>query len=66
MKLDTWYDLTCNCCSRSWSADFENGMYTSKKCLQKDSHKSGWRCRRGKNLCPDCAKKPDAIIFGEG
>ena len=58
IHLDTWYDLTCDCCSRSRSEDFGYGMASSKGHLQKAAYKEGWKCRKGKNLCPDCAKKP--------
>lgn len=65
LHIDTWYDLACDCCARSWSTDFENGMSPSKEKLSKSAYRKGWKCRKGKNLCPDCSTKPDHIISGE-
>lgn len=68
IRIDTYYDITCDSCGRSWSTDFNAnngqmddggmGMATSKQWLSKVAYKSGWKCRKGKTLCPECVTKP--------
>lgn len=68
IRIDTYYDLTCDHCGCSWSTDFNvndggmnkyggMGMATSKKLLSKIAYKAGWKCRGGKTLCHECLKK---------
>lgn len=59
--IDTYYDVSCVNCGRSRSTDFEKGMETTKKSLSKRAYAEGWKCRKGKTLCPDCAESPRAI-----
>lgn len=68
IRIDTYYDITCDSCGRSWSTDFNvnngqmgdggMGMATSKQRLSKVAYKSGWKCRKGKTLCPECVPNP--------
>lgn len=57
IQIDTWYDVTCHCCARSRSSDFEKGMATSKTVLSKLAYREGWKSRNGVTLCPDCSLK---------
>lgn len=69
IRIDTYYDITCDCCGRSWSTDFNvnegrmsrfrdggMGMEMDKKLLSKMAYSSGWKCKAGRTLCPDCLK----------
>lgn len=71
IRIDTYYDITCDHCSRSWSTDFNAneqkmnrndeggmGMETNKQRLSRLAYASGWKCKNGKTLCPECAEKP--------
>ena len=55
IRIDTYYDITCDCCSRSWSTDFNAndrkmnrndeggmGMETNKQRLSRLAYASGW------------------------
>jgi len=70
IRIDTYFDLTCDNCSRSWSTDFDcriqkmdpnggggMGMATDKQWLRKQANSHGWKNRAGKTLCPECLKK---------
>lgn len=67
IRIDTYYDITCDCCGRSWSTDFSYqdkrmtkagmGMWQNKAQLSKLVYKSGRKYRKGKTLCPDCLKE---------
>lgn len=57
IKIDTYYDVSCDNCSKSRSTDFNMGMEMSKRLLSKRAYNEGWKCREGKTLCPECAKK---------
>lgn len=68
IKIDTYFDISCDSCSRSWSTDFDGnkmatvtgmggmGMATDKKWLRKAASKAGWKCKDGCTLCPECAE----------
>ena len=34
------------------------GMETNKQRLSRLAYASGWKCKNGKTLCPECAEKP--------
>ena len=67
IRIDTYYDITCDKCGRSWSTDFSYndramtaagmGMWQNKALLLKAAYKSGWKYRKGATLCPDCLKR---------
>lgn len=70
IRIDTYYDITCDCCSRSWSTDFNAndrkmnrndeggmGMETNKQRLSRLAYASGWKYKNGKTLCPECSGK---------
>lgn len=70
IRVDTYYDLTCDGCCCTWSADFDAknrcmggwgnvgmGMYQNKKLLVEHAYATGWKCRGGRTLCPECAAK---------
>lgn len=71
IRIDTYFDITCDCCARSWSTDFDGnkmavitgnggmGMATDKKWLRKAASKAGWKCKDGRTLCPECAETAD-------
>jgi len=67
IRIDTYYDLTCDNCARSWSTDFDYvskkmnqlnvggmGMAMDRNSLYHMAYKAGWKCRKGKTLCPEC------------
>lgn len=67
LHIDPYFDITCQNCAKSWSTDFDGnakqmgrfgnggmGMATDRKWLERAAHNSGWRCRGGKTLCPEC------------
>lgn len=66
IKIDTYYNITCDNCFRSWSTDFNlntgsmnesgMGMATNKANLSRMAYSSGWKCIRGRTLCPHCVK----------
>lgn len=67
IKIDTYYDITCHCCGRSWSSDFNErprrmdsdggmGMAADKASLSRRAYAAGWKCRNGVTLCPECLK----------
>lgn len=66
IRIDTYFDITCDGCAKSWSTDFNAnerqmsdggmGMATNKQWLSKAAYRSGWKCKKGKTLCPECAK----------
>lgn len=33
------------------------GMETNKQRLSRLAYTSGWKCKRGKTLCPECAER---------
>ncbi len=58
LKIDTYYDITCTCCGRSRSTDFDKGMWMFEKpILRKAAEKEGWKFKNGLNLCPICARQ---------
>lgn len=67
IRIDAYYDITCDECGRSWSTDFNYnersmncggmGMAVDKKFLIKAAYKSGWKYKNGKTLCPECLSK---------
>lgn len=74
IKIDAYYDITCDGCRMSWSTDFDAerkmmgrygnggmGMATNKAWLSKAAYQSGWKCKGGKTLCPECLKKGDLV-----
>lgn len=78
IKIDTYFDISCECCARSWSTDFDGnkmavitgtggmGMATDRKWLRKAATKAGWKCKDGRTLCPECAEnasKPKCSIY---
>lgn len=66
IRIDTYYDITCDGCCRSWSTDFDGnkmttyknyggmGMAANKQWLGKSAYAAGWRNYKGKTLCPEC------------
>lgn len=66
IKIDTYFDITCDGCAKSWSTDFNAserqmtdggmGMATSKQWLSKAAYRSGWKCIKNKTLCPECVR----------
>lgn len=56
IKIDTYYDITCDRCGKSRSTDYNLGMLTCKKELQKYAYAEGWKCKNGVTMCPDCVK----------
>lgn len=69
IKIDAYFDITCEVCARSWSTDYNGfsmsnhasssggmGMATNKQWLRKAAYAAGWKCKGGKTLCPECAK----------
>lgn len=68
IRIDAYYDITCDKCGRSWSTDFEMGMATNKEYLRRDARAAGWnRNKRGDTLCRECYLKqlPKTIYWGD-
>ena len=72
IHIDTYYDITCNNCGRSWSTDFNGydrkmsddggmGMAKDKQWLRKVATRTGWRYRNGMTLCPECVEKVNRV-----
>lgn len=69
IQIDTYHDITCQECGMSWSTDFNAntqrmdgsgmGMNPSKSGLSRLAYRSGWKCRDGKTLCPECLKRSE-------
>lgn len=67
LRIDTYYDLTCDDCARSWSTDFNGseqrmgsggmGMAQNRAELDRLARRTGWRCLGGRTLCPECWKR---------
>lgn len=59
-KLDTYYDITCEHCSRTRSRGFSCGIgITSQAELIEKALEDGWKIIDGKNACPICARVHD-------
>ena len=56
LRIDRYYDLTCDSCGRSRSTDFDMGMSMNKESCLKCATNEGWREVNGKTVCPECAK----------
>ena len=57
MIVDTYYDLTCGHCARSWSTDFQHDMSDNRKLLIATAHKEGWSESTGhRPICPECKR----------
>lgn len=57
LKVDTYFDITCNICGFSRSTDYEKSFETSMKRIRKCAKEEGWRCIGGETICPECARK---------
>lgn len=58
LKIDRYYDVSCDYCGRNMSTDFEkNGMALSSKQAQAWARRIGFRTKQGKNICPLCLKE---------
>lgn len=58
MKIDTYRDVTCNICNKSWSTDYDMGMRQgSVPAFKKALKDSGWTTLKRKNACPECRKE---------
>lgn len=58
MKVDKYYDITCQKCTKHRSTDFECGLWTgSPDRLRKQARKEGWteNCM-GEAFCPECSE----------
>lgn len=72
IKVDTYYDICCENCSRAWSTDFNArtrrmedggmGFYTDKALLIKSAYASGWKCKGGRTLCPECLEAENGPV----
>lgn len=58
LKIDRFYDLSCDICGRWWSTDYDGGpgMAPSREYLEKAATKAGWHRSKDKNVCPECYK----------
>ena len=67
LRPDRYYDLQCDYCCCNWSTDFDGGreMFSSRDLLLRQAKSAGWAVRKGKNACPECAKKPAKELFRE-
>jgi hypothetical protein len=56
LKIDTYYDIGCDCCGRHASTDFEAGMFETKKLARKWAKDNGWKTKDKRNICHMCLK----------
>lgn len=55
LRIDKYYDVTCQNCSKSRSVDFELGMWMYDiPSFRKQLKKEGWKENNGYTLCPNC------------
>ena len=57
LRVDTWYDISCDRCGLIRSTDFGMGMSDNIRLLRAEAKHEGWRCIDGKNTCPNCYKR---------
>ena len=58
IKVDHYYDVSCEYCGRHMSTDFEQyGMATSSKQANAWAKNIGFRTKKGKNICPQCLEE---------
>mgnify|MGYP000905321878 CR=1 FL=1 len=59
MKVDKYFDIQCDLCTFNRSTDFELGLETSIKRLNKQAKAEGWKYDKEKdiNICPNCNKQ---------
>ena len=62
IRIDTYYDVTCDFCGKPYSTDYEKAMgFMTKDYHLADFRETvkadGWKCLNGKNCCPNCVAK---------
>lgn len=57
LKIDKYFDVCCDICSRHRSTDFYLGWETNLKRLRSIALNEGWTFTNGQNICPICNKK---------
>ncbi len=63
-KIETYYDMGCDNCTKHRSTDFGYGWETSKKDLRRYSKHEGWIYKEGiGTLCPECAELDEDVLF---
>ena len=57
IKIDTYYDITCQNCGFSRSTDFGKGFDMNKQRITRLAYEEGWKCKNGQTLCPECVNR---------
>ena len=58
MRIDKYYDIRCDMCLKSRSADLHGGLgmwEQDAKSFRKAIKREGWKFVNGMTLCPICA-----------
>lgn len=63
LKLDIYYDLTCEQCGRTRSKGFGKGIAHNKAELLKNAAEEDWRVIKYQNFCPICTRVHDGSIW---
>ena len=63
MRMDNYYDITCDKCARARGKDFNKGFADNKEELLRNAEKEGWRVVEGKNYCPICTSVHDGNVW---
>jgi len=61
IKINSYFDITCDHCGFSRSTDFGHGFETNAKRLRALAHNEGWKYTQGETLCPDCMSSPRIV-----
>ena len=59
IRVEPYYDTTCDVCGRSVSSDFERGMAPTKLMAKIWAWEEGFRCINKKVYCPDCLREKE-------
>lgn len=57
MRVERWYDISCESCGRYLSTDFDAGMFRSRQRAILAARENGFKTEAGKNICPICIRK---------
>ena len=58
IKIEKYFDVGCNRCSKHRSTDYSKGLEYSIKIIRREAKREGWKFSKltGETLCPECAR----------
>lgn len=59
IRVEPYYDTTCDVCGRSVSSDFVRGMAPTKAMAKTWAWEEGFRCINKRVYCPDCLREKE-------